>query len=159
MFVSFNVDKDKYKIGDIVVNRKIINIIYGEFTVGHEFTVIGKDSYGYILKDNEHDIIIKKINHTKISIKIDHRMAKKVRDNRMDRIKFRKFILDNCPNKEKRIDERDYYDACKLKNTYMSGCDCKLECIKYVDNDKIKNNKFVSLYLRKMKLKKIKKVI
>jgi hypothetical protein len=160
MFVPINVDKDKYKEGDIVLNRQDINIIYGVFTIGHEFTVIGKDGYGYILKDNELGIIVKKINSSKITLKVDHKEAKIIRDNRMDRIKFKIFILDNCPNKEQRIDDRDYYDACKLNRNknILSSCVCELECIKYISNDKIKDNKFISLYLRNMKLKKIKKV-
>lgn len=158
MFVPFNVDKDNYKTGDIVVNRVTINIIYGVFTIGHEFTVQGKDGYGYILKDNEHGIIVKKINHTKISIKIDFKKAKIIRDNRMDRIKIKLFISKNCSKKTPGYEDRSEYTSCIMKPSYNDECYCVLGCITYVDHNKIKENDFVSTYLRRMKLKKLKKI-
>lgn len=157
MFVPINVDVNKYKKDDIVVNIEDIRITYGVFTVGHEFTVLEYDKYGtYTLIDNELNILTKRVQYTKISLKIDYKKAKKIRDDRMDRINFKKFILKNCPNKEQRIDERDYYDACKIKNTYMSSCKCELECIKYIDNKLINKNNFIKKYIRKLKLEKIK---
>lgn len=160
MFVPINVDVDKYKKGDIVVNIEDVRIPYGVFTVGHEFTVLEYDRYGtYTLIDHELNILTKRVQCTKISLKTDYKKAKIIRDNRMDRINFKKFILNNCPNKREEIDDRDYYDACNLIKGYgYRPCKCKDVCIKYIDNDKIKNNKFIVTYLRKLKLKKLKKI-
>ena len=144
---------------DIVVNIKNINISYGVFTIGHEFTVIGKNKWGCILKDNEYGIVIKNTINIKITLKIDHKKAKIIHDKQEEMIETIKFISKNCPHKSSGYEEYTSYIRCRLKLGSDDVCKCKLDCMKYISNDKIKNNKLVSKYLRRMKLKKITKII
>jgi len=144
-----------YKKNDVVILLKDIGISYGIFTKGHLFIIDGEDGYGYIMKDIENDIVVKNIQCTDISLNITHRESKVLHIKRQEKYKLEEFCKKNCPNKEKLIDDRDYYDACKLGTGYINICKPKMECIIHIDDNIINKDDFMSGYLRRLKIDKL----
>lgn len=158
MFIP-NDKETSYKENDVVMLLNDLEISYGKFTKGHEFIISGKDGYGYIMKDIQYNITVIHINHTQISSIISPDKAKQLYINRINKIKFVVFCKKKCHHKYKSIDDREYYDACRLGKEYINECKPKLKCLKHIDNDDIKEDKFMFKYLRGLKLKKcLKKV-
>ena len=59
-----------------------------------------------------------------------------------------------------RYDNRDEYNACELKKRGNDdSCCIKDNCIQYIDNKKIKNDDFILIYMRYLKIKKLKSKI
>lgn len=159
MFIPID-HKNSYKKGNVVILIDDKEISYGKFLKGHEFIITDKDGYGYIMKDLEHGIIVDKTNFTEISLKISFEEAKKLHIKRKEKIKFKEFLTNTCPNKEKRIDEREYYDACKIGKGYINSCKPKTKCLKYINDKHIKDDEFIIDLLRRKKIKKcLKKMI
>jgi len=158
MFIPINIRHKEYKKDDIVVSIKEIVKGYGLFTIGHEFTVIEKVprySY-YTLIDNENNIIIKKIEPKFFTFKTKINEAKQIYVDIFEKNKAIRFIQNNCPHKGHAYDDRDRYDSCELKNIYTGNeCNCKLSCVYYIDKNKIDQNDFMKVYMRKIKIKDI----
>lgn len=155
MFISDD-KTNSYEKGDIVITLKDIEIPYGIFLKGHEFTYLKKDGYGIIMIDNEHNIKVCSVRGYDISLKMSPVEAKKLHIKRQEKIKLKEFCRRACPNKE---ELKDYYDSCKLGTGYINKCNPKMNCLQYIDNDTIKKNKFMSNYLRRLKIEKcLKKV-
>jgi len=148
----------KFKVGDKVVLLEDVERGYFMLTRGHELTIIDKDGYGWVFKDEETGIVIKNMQCIKLSHKVTLEDSKRLLKNYKDKNKFIKFIKDNCTKKDYGYWERDRYDSCKLKNNHSFSndeCICKFDCLKYVPKSKYENNSFILNYNRKLKLNKI----
>jgi len=155
----------EFKIGDIIISLEEIKTSYYIFTQYHEFTII-KDYQlpkgyepAFDILDNEHGIELKNKSLRKFTLKVDLETAKKRDTYLNNEYNLKKFILKNCPHIHEEIDDRDYYDACKISGSNYRHDDCKYssECIKYIDKDLIKKNKEISVYLRSKKIRNIEK--
>ena len=156
--------QSEFKVGDIIISLEEIVTPYYIFSKYHEFkivekTQISKDySPDFRIIDNEHGVELKNFNLTNFTLKVDLGTAKKRDTYLNNESNLRKFIIKNCPHIFQDIDDRDYYDACKLKGIYgYIPCNYCSDCIKYIDENLIKQNKEISSYLRSKKIKKIEK--
>ena len=151
------IKQEKFNIGDIVINVLPFEYDYCYIHIGHGFTVIKYDDKydNYILKDNESDMIFDaRINQ--ITLVIDLKTAKNHYIEVNNRKKAIGFICENCPNRKISYHHRDEYDGCLLDNSsYHQSCNPLLDCIKYIEHDKIKNNKFIYDYFRNLKVKNL----
>ena len=148
----------KFKVGDTIVLLEDVQRSYFMLTRGHELTIVGKDKYGFIYKDEESGIIIKNAQTMKYTHKQTLEESKKINKNFKDKNKFLKFIKDKCPHKGTGYWDRDSYDSCNLMgNRSFSNdeCRCKFECFRHIPEEKYKNNSFILNYNRKIKLKKL----
>lgn len=151
----------KFKIGDIIVLLEDVQRSYYMLTRGHELTIVGKNDYGFIFKDEETGIIIKNAQVMKYTHKHTLEESKRINKNFKDKNKFIKFIKDHCSKKDVGYWDRDQYQSCKLKNNRSFAndeCKCIFDCFKYVSEYKYKNNFFILNYNRKIKLNKLKKL-
>lgn len=158
MFIPIDIGQKEYKKGDVVVSIKEIRTGYGFFTVGHEFTVMGKvPKYSsFRLTDNEHNIVIK-TEPDNFTLKTDIDEARTICIDITEKRKAISFIKEHCSQQDFDFDEYDKYTSCKLKKGYSNNaCTCKLSCIGYVNSEKIDKNDFMKIYLRKIKIKKLK---
>jgi hypothetical protein len=156
--------KSEFEVGDIIISLEEIKTSYYIFSKYHEFTIIKDCQYtkGYTqsfdVVDNEHGVELKSQNVDKFTLKVDLETAKKRDTYLNNEYNLSKFILKNCPYKYKDIDDRDYYDACRLKVEYVfNTCEQSHSCIKYIDKELINKNKEISAYLRYKKMKNIEK--
>lgn len=159
--------KEKYDIGDVIINLTLFKYKYLTFTLGEEFTVIGynffenrkTDICEYILKISGLEIIIQKYEVNNFTLKIDEKIAKKIYDDNCKKNHILDFIKNQCKYKYLDIDHYDTYDACKIKNyvnkyTYCP-CDVKFECLQYFDKSQYENDDIVKNYIRENKIKQI----
>jgi len=147
------------KIGQTVVLIKEIQYDFVLFTKGHEFTVIKKTDNGYLLKDIESDITIHRIDNNYFTLKTTYKEAKEAYIRKKEKQKVIEFIKSNCPHKDQDSYDRDIYDSCKLMKNVSFGnneCVCTLNCMTHIDKEKIDNDKFVKVYLRRIKINKLK---
>lgn len=147
--------RKKIEIGDIVISIKEINKPYFIISPGHEFEVVDKNGYGYILKDLEKGIIIENCRE-EIVYKKSLEDAKNEYETKRDTDNCLEFIKENCPNKSYSFDHYDKYDSCKLCG-YNNYCKPKFECAKHISSEKLKESKLLIKYLREIKLKQIQK--
>jgi len=142
----------EYKPGDIVILLSEYSNEYAIFTMGHEFEYVGDDEYGHNLKDG--DIVINVHHHSNFTLKISYEQAVIEINDRAEKSYFRDFLLKNCSNRTDGYEERDSYDACKIKQkdrkTYDDTCTPCSDCVKYVKLDKR-----CLKHLRKLKLNEI----
>lgn len=142
----------EFKNGDKIVLIENIVEEYAIFCIGHEFEYVTKDNYGHTIKDG--DIILTGVNQHRFTHKISLEQAKSEVKDRKDKHYLSIFLKDNCPNKTTGYSDREFYDACKIKQkdrkTYDDTCCPDFECVQYVKLDKK-----CSKYLRKKKLEKI----
>lgn len=160
MIIPFDKSKNSYDIGDKVTIIKSIQLDTCYVTEGHEFIIVddekrkGYSNY-YKLKDIDSDVILRTTSDN-FKIKIDYHKSILISEKIKNKKKFIDFILKNCPNKYDKYDDREVYDACKLKKTsYGEVCQPCISCISYINKDKIKKDEFISSYLRGIKIKKI----
>jgi hypothetical protein len=84
--------------------------------------------------------------------------AKQIMVDINERQKALYFIKENCPKKGYGYDDRDRYDTCTLKKKYVGDeCKCEITCVNYIDKSKIDNDNFMKVYIRKLKIKELKK--
>ena len=90
-------------------------------------------------------------------LKTELECAKKRNKQLNDDKKFHLFIEKNCPHMYEKYDyeDHDVYKACKLSDKYNHYCMMKFECINHIDDKLIQKDKFVLVYLREKKLKKL----
>lgn len=151
----------KFKVGDTIVLLEDVQRSYFMLTRGHELTIVGKNNYGFIYKDNESGIIIKNAQTMKYTHKQTLEEAKIINKNYKDKHKFLNFIEDKCPHKDIGYWDRDQYTSCKLMDNRSFAndeCRCSFECFKHIPDSKYKNNSFILNYNRKIKLNKLKKL-
>lgn len=152
----------KFKIGDKIILTKEIERSYYMFTQGHELTIVGKNDWGFIFKDEETGIILKRTSIINYTHKVTLKESKKLHKNYNDRNKFMDFIVENCPQKDYTYEDRDKVDICKWRekekknNCGWKYCKPCFDCFKFITEDKYKNNSFILNYNRKIKLKKLK---
>jgi len=161
MIIPINSNNDEYLIGQIVVLIKDIEREYVTITKGHELIIMNynKDYDDYILKDEENNIIIKRIDKRYFTHKISYSEAKDIYIRKKEKQKLIEFIKSNCPHKDFDFWDRDKYDSCKLIKNVSFGnneCVCTLNCMTHIDKEKIDNHKFVKVYLRRIKINKLK---
>ena len=161
MFIPINIQKKDYQSGDKVILVKNIPCGYVMFTIGHELVVVEKvKNYSYYrLMDEETNTIIRKADPSEFTFKTSLQEAKQIYVDIKEKEKTIKFIQDNCPNRGKDSWDRDEYDSCKLiKNHSFSNneCYCKLSCINYIDRSIINKNSFIKVYMRRLKINKLK---
>lgn len=143
-----------FKKDDVVVNIKPFQLDFVFFTEGHHFIYI-KDTGSYCKVKDEEDGETYKILKKDITLFVSLSKAKERNRIILNRKKMINFIEKNCPHKYEKYDHYDSYDACKLKKGYGKGCTKTLECIQHISNAKIKKDEDVYLYLRELKIKKI----
>lgn len=151
------IKQNKFNVGDIVINTEPIINDYCHIHIGHKFTILLYDEkYAtYTLYDEDSGIKIS-VRVNVLSLVTDIKTAKKYYEDDKNKKEAIKFICKHCPNKSEEIDHRDVYDACSLdKKSYYPSCKPQLECVKYIEYDKIKNNKFIYDYFRNLKVKKL----
>jgi hypothetical protein len=161
MLIPKDVSNRKFKDGDKVMLIKDISLTYVNITKGHEMIFVEDDKYSPLLKEPNTGIIVKNLNFSDFTHNVTFKEARTINKNVKDKIKFIKFIKDNCPNKDVGYWDRDQYDSCNLKNNRLFAndeCDCSFECFKYIPKEKYKNNSFILNYNRKIKLNKLKKL-
>ena len=159
MIIPIDITKKSYNIGDVVITIKSLNLTWCYITEGHECIIIDKrlNTNFFTLKDINSDFTFNTSSQN-FTIKTDINTAISKYNNKIDKQKMVSFIVKNCPYKYEGIDNRDEYDACRLKTkSYMKSCIPSLECITHISNEKIKQDTFVLTYLRNMKINKIKK--
>lgn len=145
-----------FKIGDIIISLKEIDVKYCIFSKYHEFTITRTDSnYGYYIIDNECGIEINDRDLSKFTLKVDLECANKRYKHIENENNLKRFILSNCPYRFRDIEDRDYYDACELYTVPNNSCTYSPDCIKHIDKKLIQKNKEISTYLRAKKIKKI----
>jgi hypothetical protein len=156
MIIPLSRDTDFKKGDDVILIRQIIEP-YAIFCVGHKFKVTGEDGYGYTLID-EDGIKIKErgIDKSYITKVIGYFDAKEQHESYIEMEYIKKYIQQRCPNKTQEISDREYYDGCKLQTNRYIECNPTLNCLKYLEESEIKDEK-IKLYLRKLKIKDIKK--
>ncbi len=161
MIVPINIKKREYQPGDRVLLVKEISCGYVIFTIGHELTVLEKvKNYSYYrLKDEESGIVIGNVDPREFTLKTDLQEAKQIYTNIKEKAKVIKFIENNCPKRGRGFFDRDEYDSCTLLSNRSYGaveCVGKLSCINYVDKSKIDKDDFIKVYMRKIKINKLK---
>ena len=152
MIIPISLNKE-FKPGDYLILTKDYKTSYAIFTKGHEFEYVCKDdNWGHIIKDG--DNILKRIDTLYFTLDISLEDAKEEAKDREDEFHFRRYMIDNCSNKDFGYSDREKYDACKIKKkerrTYDDSCSPCFECAKYVKLDS-KSLK----YIRRMKLKEL----
>lgn len=147
----------KIEIGDIIILIEKINGPYFIIYPGHEFEVIDKNDYGFILKDPDSGITISHIQTNQIVYKISIEDAAIEYKERTEINECINFIKENCSNKSHGYDHYDKYDSCKLLKCFNNYCSPKIECSKYISSEDIKKCKVLKKRLRSFKLKKIEK--
>ncbi len=151
----------KFKIGDTIILTEDYFRNTFMLTRGHELTITGKDSYGFIMEENEMGMIIKKCSDMKYTHKATLEESKRKHKNWKDEKKFVKFIEERCPKKDYTYEDRDRVDICKAKErSKKTGycqyyCSPSTNCIQYIPKEKYKDNSFILDYNRKLKLKKL----
>lgn len=155
------IDVDKFfKIGDRIRLLDDYSIDYVKYLVGSEFTIIGKDDYGFIYEDEDGEKL-KKIRpkYTKI-ITFEDAKKKSIRNDEINNIK--EHLEECCKVRELEFDYRDQYHICsaKMKHTtynYKDEYICKpsMGCINHLP-DEILKNKRVNNFLRLLKTEKLK---
>ena len=145
-------------IGDKVITTKII---YGDYYIipcGHEFIVkdYNKDYNYYILKDLKSDLIIDKIYENYITLKTSINDARNEFIYKKEVENYKKYIQNECINKENIYEDRDTYIGCKIQKSYGYECTPVLKCVKYLSDKQIKKNKYLVKHLRKHKINNLK---
>jgi len=149
----------KVNIGNIVTSTKVIDREYCMIYPGHNFVVVDIDeSYRRLtLQDMESELIFSNIYFDSITLRVNMDQAKykytydkEVRENNI-------FISKNCPHTYDGYDGRDIYTKCGNKELNYYECSPRLECAKYIDNEKVKASKVLVKHLRKNKIDNINK--
>lgn len=157
MKIPIDIDRN-FKIGDRIKLLKDITRDYVLFKVGHEFTIIGQDEFGFVLQDEDGEVI------KKLLYDNDDRFTKIITYNSAE-IKYKQLMLNNeisliisknCPYKEDEYWDRDRFHVCSKQN----NIDCKgdINCLKF---NKVKKNinardiPKVEKYIRLMKIKNL----
>jgi len=156
----------KFKIGDSVILTEDVQRSSYILTRGHELTIIGKDGWGFIFREEENGMILKKCSTLKYTHKTTIEESKRFQKNWRDKNKFHKFIKDNCPQKSYTYEDREKVYTCKWRenqkvtNNYgWKYCKPCADCMQYIPENKYKDNSFILNYNRKIKLKKLKNAI
>jgi len=154
-----------FKIGDTVILTENYQRSSYMLTIGHELIIVGKDDWGFIFKETEEGMILKKCSNMAYTHKVTLKESKKSHKNHNEAYRFLKFIDDNCPQKSYTYEDRDKVDTCKWRekerrtdNSGWKYCKPSCECIKYIPEKKYENNSFILNYNRRLKLKKLKKL-
>lgn len=158
MKIPIDIDKE-FKIGDRIRLLVDYTCDYALFKVGHEFTIIGTDTYGFVLQDEDGDIIkrmmtSKSDRYTKIISYKDAEFKYKTKslDNEISLI-----ISCDCPYKTGEYWDRNMYEVC----TKQGNIDCKgtINCLSLGDgvrsNVHERNIQKLDKYIRLRKINKL----
>lgn len=153
-----SVSNKKIKIGDYVITKKEIIGNFFIITTGHKFKVLDKNSYGFIIYDEEEDVLLTGISENYLTLKIDYKSAEKeyIFDNEVK--EYKKYICKYCTNITEGYDDREIYTACKIMTGYYPLCRPTLNCVKYLNKNIVKSNIILLKHLRREKLLKLKNI-
>lgn len=158
------IDIDIYfNVGDIIQLIKNFKKEYVLYLCGHKFEIIGKDGYGFIIKDLEFGEVIYRSFYSNYFTKIidfDVAKSKFIKSKEMKYITS--YIERKCPMQTDIYDDREIYTGCSgngipnLKGDYNGElyCDPQTACLKYLSDDELQDNK-LKIYLRKLKIDKL----
>lgn len=144
----------KLEVGDTVVAKRDIMHKWYIIKAGHEFKIIDKDSYGFIILDDS-GIKINHISNYDITLKLDFKAAEKEYIFTIETAEYKKYLCGKCPNRESGYNDREEYDACKIIKSYYPLCCPTLDCAKYLTQEQINKNKILLKYLRQKKLEDV----
>jgi hypothetical protein len=120
-----------------------------QVTKGHEFEYIGKDEYGYILKDG--DVVLHIHNKSMFTLKVSYEQAVTEINYSEEQYYFKNYLRNHCTHKDTGYYDHDTYDSCNLiESNYDDDCFPSTKCVQYVKLD----NRCLK-HLRKLKLNEL----
>lgn len=171
MIVGFNLHKIEFNVGDVVIARSDILLPYCTICANHEFLVIVKNdikdkydskkrTYDYTLKDSESDVCFSNMKSEFFSLKTDLKKAQYIYNANEDKIKLLKFIEVYCP-KRRHVTSEINSTVSWVYCDKWERCKPKESCIFCVPKDNFKrgDENFIYMYIRLLKVRKIKKQI
>lgn len=150
------ISEQNIKVGDIVINTKVIDYIYYTISIGHEFKVkeYDKNYDFYYCEDLTENIVVKLRKH-EITKKVDIKTAEKEYIYKIETSKYKEHIRNFCPNADYGYENRDRYESCTLIKRGCDYCKPKIECAKYLTEEHIIKSKELVKHLRLNKINKI----
>lgn len=159
MKIPIDIDT-KFEIGDRIKLVQQLNYNYVLYLIGHEFNIIKKDNWGFVLQDDDGDVLYKAFHKSYFTKIISLKDAKRKYTSDQEFKYIINQIDRNCDYKDYRYEDRDEIDTCILKirkdhDRTSKDCEPCLNCLQYQNSTVLQDEK-VKLYLRKLKLDNLK---